>query len=113
VALNVRDAGLGEDGTRELFQALEAAQCSLQQLDLSGNDFTDDIVPDLIAFLGKMPSLQSLSLDDSEFSIDSCKQLSRALKSLTNLQTLSICHSQLTAGSVLYLARFILLVLML
>jgi hypothetical protein len=72
----------------------------------SGNDLTDEIIPDIINFLQSCPTLQSLLMDDSEFTIDGCRQLGHALKSLPALQTLSIGTSQLTAGCVLFIARF-------
>jgi hypothetical protein len=122
----LRDAGLGEEGTKEIFKSLQTSQCPLQFLDISGqylffpsfslllplpsaigNDLTDEAIPDIINFLQSCPTLQSLSLDDSDFTIEGCRQLGRALKShAPALQTLSIGTSQLTAGCVLFLARF-------
>lgn len=65
--LNLRDAGIGEDGVRRLCERFESASFKLTYLDLSGNDITAEIVEDAIL---QAPStfgeLEELYLDDNE-----------------------------------------------
>jgi hypothetical protein len=78
---------------------------SLHLTSATGNDLTDESMPEIVSFLSACPTLQTLLLDDSDLTIDGCRQLSQGLRTLSALRTLSVGTSQLTAGCVLFLAR--------
>jgi Ran GTPase-activating protein 1 len=105
--LNLRDSGLGDDGTSAVLSALEEANPPLESLDLSGNDLTAEQAEQLAGIFsdGKLSGLKHLSLDDNELESEGAIAIAKGIAHLQALETLSICTCEITANGAYMLAR--------
>lgn len=108
VSLNLRDAGLGEDGVPLVLKALESA-AALQLLDLSGNDIDAESMALLCTLLrrtdGALRQLQDLAIDDNAIESDGARLLAECIPNMPSLRTLSACTCEITAAGAYLLAK--------
>ena len=107
VYLNLRDSGLGEEGTSAVLQALRETGPRLEVLDLSGNDMTAEQAAELGALLQapSLAGLKDLAVDDNELGSEGAVAIASGLRSLQQLETLSMCTCEVTAAGAFAVAR--------
>mmetsp|Transcript_20566 Transcript_20566/g.61901 ORF Transcript_20566/g.61901 Transcript_20566/m.61901 type:complete len:518 (+) Transcript_20566:140-1693(+) len=94
-AVNLGDTSLGDDGVSAVLGGLQASASSLQEVNLSLNEVTEEGVEALGAFLGAAPHLQRLSLRENELEDGGAVQLAASLTALSSLQDLDLCANQI------------------
>jgi Ran GTPase-activating protein 1 len=104
--LNLRDAGLGEEGVVAVLQALETGPGhGLKVFDISGNDLDADNVSHLNRLLRGTKLLEELSLDDNCIENEGISDLAKSITNCKSLRTLSVCTCELTAAGAYRLAQ--------
>lgn len=107
--LNLRDAGLTENGVKEVLAALRDTELPLEYLDLSGNDITSELGDDIAAMLQTQKQLVELHLDDNEIGTDGVIAISSAIWSdksqMTRLRILTLCTCEITSAGAYKIAK--------
>lgn len=105
-SLNLRDAGLGEEGLLGVLAALQTGPGpQLKLLDLSGNDLEAESVPVLAKLLQGMTALEDLGLDDNAIETEGINVLTKSLAVCTSLRYVSACSCEITAAGAYVLAK--------
>jgi Ran GTPase-activating protein 1 len=95
--LNLRDAGLTEEGVKAVLDALRDTELPLEYLDLSGNDITSDLAESIASMLSSQKQLVDLYLDDNEIGSAGLVVISAAIPNLTRLRIFSACTCEITS----------------
>lgn len=103
--LNLRDAGLTEEGVAAILNSVINENLKLTYLDLSGNDLTSESGLILSKLFESIPSLEEVYLDDNDIGTDGVKEFISSLQKLNNLKVLSLCTCEITAAGAYAIAR--------
>ena len=108
--LNLRDAGLGEEGISAVIRALGAregaASRGLKFLDVSGCDLDADSAVELARLVSGMSLLEELSVDDNSIESEGISALATVgLAKSSALRSLSVCTCEVTASGAYRLAK--------
>jgi len=86
VFLNLRDAGLGDEGVVAVCEALKATAPNLEVMELSGNDLTAECMEAVAACVASKPNLTLLGMEENELGSDGANSLAKALSSNSGLK---------------------------
>ena len=89
--LNLRDCSLGDEGTQSICEALIKAGCSLNVLDLSGNDITKSGAKFVAQLIGHISgSLELLFMEENEISSRGVVSIARSFTSCSSLREVKL-----------------------
>ena len=110
--LNLRDAGLGDEGSELVCKALLGTAPALLELELSGNDMTADAMDTVSECAASKSQLELLGLEENEIGSDGAKKLAARLPSFgpgdttpPPLTSLSLSTNEISSAGALAVAE--------